>query len=74
MATKGFLGIDAGTQGLSVVFTGENQDVIATGDGSYDMIPGLEEGCYEQLPADWDAALTAAMSDLRSKMGADMEV
>ena len=74
MASKGFLGIDAGTQGLSVVLTGEDLEVIATGDGSYDMIPGLDEGCYEQLPSDWDAALVAAMSDLRSKTGADIEV
>lgn len=74
MATKGFLGIDAGTQGLSVVFTDENLEVIATGDGSYDMIPGLDDGCYEQLPSDWDAALSAAMSDLRSKTGTDIEV
>ncbi len=74
MARKGYLGIDAGTQGLSVVFTDENLAVIATGDGSYDMIPGLEEGCYEQLPSDWEAALVAAMSDLRSKIGGEIEV
>jgi len=74
MATKGFLGIDAGTQGLSVIFTDENLKVIATGDGSYEMIPGLDEGCYEQLPADWDAALATAMSDLRSKHTSEIEV
>ena len=74
MATKGFLGIDAGTQGLSVIFTGENLDVIATGDGSYGMIPGLEEGAYEQLPGDWDAALVSAMADLRAKLPTNIEV
>jgi sugar (pentulose or hexulose) kinase len=74
MTTKGYLGIDAGTQGLSVIFTNENLDVIGTGDGGYDMIPGLEDGCYEQVPGDWDAALVAAMSDLRSKIGSDFEV
>lgn len=74
MASKGYLGIDAGTQGLSVVFTNENLEVVATGDGSYDMIPGLDEGCYEQLPQDWEAALVEAMSDLRSKIGGQPEV
>jgi len=74
MANKGFLGIDAGTQGLSVIFTNENLDVVATGDGGYEMISGLGEGCYEQLPSDWDAALVTAMSDLRKKLGAEVEV
>ena len=74
MAKKGFLGIDAGTQGLSVIFTNEDLEVIATGDGGYEMIPGLDEGCYEQLPADWDAALTTAMSDLRAKLDSEIEV
>ena len=74
MAKKGFLGIDAGTQGLSVIFTNENLDVIATGDGGYEMMPGLDEGCYEQIPADWDAALSTAMSDLRKKLDSEIEV
>lgn len=73
-ATKGFLGIDAGTQGLSVIFTDENLDVVATGDGSYDMVAGLEEGCYEQLPGDWESALVAAMADLRTKLDTEIEV
>ena len=68
MATKGFLGIDAGTQGLSVIFTNENLDVLATGEGGYDMVSGLDEGCYEQSPDDWEAALRAAMADLRAKL------
>lgn len=74
MATKGFLGIDAGTQGLSVVFADESMNVIATGDGGYSMIPGLGEGCYEQHPSDWMAALETAMEDLRSKLPDEMEV
>ena len=57
MSISGYLGIDVGTQGLSVVFTTEDLKVVATGEGSYDMAPGLGEGCYEQLPADWEAAL-----------------
>lgn len=70
MANKGFLGIDAGTQGLSVVFTDEQLNVLATGDGGYNMVPDLADGCYEQLPSDWQAALADAMNDLREKMTA----
>lgn len=71
MATQGFLGIDAGTQGLSVVLTDEGLNVLATGEGGYDMVSGLEEGCYEQQPEDWIAALQAAMADLRNKLPAE---
>lgn len=74
MTSRGYLGIDAGTQGLSVVFTDEDMNVVATGDGTYDMVPGLEEGCYEQNPDDWVTALQDAMSDLRQKIDADFEV
>ncbi len=74
MAIKGYLGIDAGTQGLSVVFTDEDLKVLGTGEASYEMIPNLEEGCYEQLPADWDEALSNAMRDLRNQMDNDFEV
>ena len=74
MAKKGFLGIDGGTQGLSVIFTNEDLEVIATGDGGYEMVPGLDEGCYEQLPADWESALSTAMSDLRTKLDSEIEV
>ena len=74
---KGFLGIDAGTQGLSVMFTNEALDVLATGEGAYDMVPGLAEGCYEQSPEDWDAALEQAMNALRAQLsetGTEIEV
>ena len=77
MATKGYLGIDAGTQGLSAIFCGEDLDVLATGEGSYEMIPDLEEGCYEQNPADWETALASAMNQLRTNLGeteTEMEV
>ena len=73
MATRGYLGIDGGTQGLSVVFTNENMQVLGTGDGSYEMVAGLAEGCYEQQPSDWEQALLDAMADLRSKVD-DIEV
>ena len=68
MSVRGFLGIDAGTQGLSVIFTDESLDVIAVGEGAYEMIPGLEEGCYEQNPDDWSRALRQAMQQLRDRL------
>ena len=74
MATQGYLGIDAGTQGLSVIFADTSLKVLATGEGDYDMVPDLGEGCYEQLPADWTSALITAMKDLRNKLNLDFEV
>ena len=57
MTKQGYLGIDAGTQGLSVVFTDAQLNVVATGVGDYAMLPELEEGSYEQNPQDWLTAL-----------------
>lgn len=68
MAKRGFLGIDCGTQGLSVIFTDEDLQVLAVGEGSYEMVPGLLDECYEQQPNDWIAALQTAMQDLRTKL------
>lgn len=68
LAGVGFLGIDAGTQGLTVALTDEDLKVIATGDGHYEMVAGLPEGCYEQNPADWESALATAMNDMRGKL------
>ena len=68
MKTHGYLGIDAGTQGLSVIFTNTDLVILASGDGSYNMLPGQDSECFEQKPADWEAALIAAMADLRSKL------
>jgi sugar (pentulose or hexulose) kinase len=65
---RGYLGIDAGTQGMSVVFADESLQVLAVGEGGYEMVAGLDEGCYEQRPADWLEALQTAMSDLRSQL------
>ena len=77
MKTQGYLGIDAGTQGLSVIFTDADLRILAAGEAGYEMVPGLGAGCYEQRPEDWEAALVAAMADLRRKLaagGIDMEV
>lgn len=72
--SKGFLGIDAGTQGLAVLLVDEQLNILATGDGHYQMMPGLAEGWYEQLPSDWETALVEAMADIRAKLGTDFEV
>lgn len=57
----GYLGIDNGTQGLSVVLTDAELNVLATGEATYDFVPNLPEGCYEQRAEDWDTALSTAM-------------
>jgi sugar (pentulose or hexulose) kinase len=64
----GYLGIDNGTQGLSVVFTDESLHVVCKGEGSYEMVPNLAEGCYEQSTADWDKALEEAMLQIREQL------
>lgn len=71
MSLEGYLGIDAGTQGLSAVFTDRDIRVIASGDGHYDMVPDLPAGCYEQRPEDWEAALSAAMRALKITLDRD---
>jgi sugar (pentulose or hexulose) kinase len=70
MNVQGYLGIDAGTQGLSVIFTDEHLKILAQGEGSYEMVPGLAGDCYEQSPGDWEQAITAAMNGLRQKLAA----
>lgn len=74
MSTKGYIGIDAGTQGLSAIFTDESLNVLATGESSYEMVPGLPEGCYEQRPEDWESALIGAMQQLRRNYSDEMDV
>jgi sugar (pentulose or hexulose) kinase len=77
MKTQGFLGIDVGTQGLSVVFVDAALRLRGSGEGSYEMVPGLGVGEYEQRPEDWEQALTAAMNDLRGNLaalGVDAEI
>lgn len=68
MKTHGYLGIDVGTQGLSVIFVDESLRLRGSGDGAYDMVARLGTGEYEQQPADWERALATAMSDLRGKL------
>jgi sugar (pentulose or hexulose) kinase len=63
-----FLGIDVGTQGLSVVLTNEDLQVLAHGEGSYTFLPGLPEGHYEQEAHDWETALHTAMQPIHAFM------
>jgi len=68
MKTQGYLGIDVGTQGLSVIFTDDQLRIRGAGAGSYEMVPGLEAGAYEQRPDDWEQALVSALAELRAKL------
>ncbi len=70
MKTQGYLGIDIGTQGLSVIFTDDAMRILATGEGDYAMVPGLATECQEQLPSDWERALAAAMLGMRQRLAA----
>ncbi len=64
MKTQGYLGIDIGTQGLSVIFTNSNLKILATGEAGYEMVSGLAPECFEQTPAGWESALVSAMAVL----------
>jgi sugar (pentulose or hexulose) kinase len=59
-----YLGIDVGTQGLSLVLVDEAERIVASSEGQYQMLPNLDPGCYEQNPLDWEKALESAMADL----------
>ena len=68
MTTAGYIGIDAGTQGLSVLFTDPQMNVLATGSADYEMVPNLSEGCYEQQPEEWENALISAAREMRKSL------
>ena len=74
MAKRGYLGIDCGTQGLSVIFTDEDLKVLGVGEGGYEMVPGLADECYEQHPDHWIEALGRAMNELRAVLSDEFEV
>jgi sugar (pentulose or hexulose) kinase len=65
---EGYLGIDIGTQGLTVLLTDVGLKVLATGEATYGFVDGLDDGCYEQDPQAWTDALHKAMLDLRRKV------
>jgi sugar (pentulose or hexulose) kinase len=68
MKLQGYLGIDLGTQGLSAIFTDRDLRILAQGEGGYGMVEGLAPECFEQRPEDWEAALVAAMAEVRRKL------
>ena len=44
MSIKGYLGIDVGTQGLSIIFCDKDKlHILATGEGDYEMLSGRSE-------------------------------
>ncbi|GKY93039.1 hypothetical protein MPSEU_000272200 [Mayamaea pseudoterrestris] len=64
----GYLGIDLGTQGLSIIFTDTKLNVLAKGEGSYTSVEGLDAGCYEQRTDDWQSALEAAIDQIHAQL------
>jgi sugar (pentulose or hexulose) kinase len=70
MALNGYLGIDIGTQALSIVFCDQaDLKVLATGEADYGMVPDLADGSFEQRTADWEGAMVRAMQQVRRKLG-----
>jgi len=69
MKTTGYLGIDLGTQGLSVIFVDAEMQVLASGEAGYDMVSDLPDGCYEQVPADWERAVADGARRLLAELG-----
>jgi len=65
MNVQGYLGIDIGTQGLSAIFADRDLRILAQGEGGYAMVAGLAPDCFEQRPDDWEAALVAAVAEVR---------
>jgi sugar (pentulose or hexulose) kinase len=68
-SVRGYLGIDNGTQGISIIFADEKQlHVLATGESSFGFVPELPDGCYEQLTEHWDKALSDAMQQIHQQI------
>jgi sugar (pentulose or hexulose) kinase len=64
----GYIGLDYGTQGISVLFCDMELKVMAVAQSSYSFLPGLAPGHYEQNCDDWDAALVAAMKQIHKQV------
>eukprot|EP01134_Creolimax_fragrantissima_P005134 CFRG5134T1 len=68
-AIRGYVGIDAGTQGLSAVFCDADLNVLAKGEVEYDIHTNpLQPSSFEQSASDWEVALKRAMCQLRANM------
>lgn len=70
------LGIDAGTQGISVIlWSPESRHILAVGESTYahDYIPDRPDGHLEQYAHYWSDALPKAMAQLRAALPAPLE-
>lgn len=70
------LGIDAGTQGISVIlWCPQTRQLLGVGEAVYeqDYLPGLPEGRLEQMASYWTDALRLAMSRLREGLAVPIE-
>ncbi|MGA0333581.1 MAG: FGGY-family carbohydrate kinase [Kiritimatiellia bacterium] len=73
---KEVLGIDAGTQGISVIlWDPDTGRVLGVGDATYanDYLPGLPDGRLEQMACYWSDALREAMVRLRADLKSPLE-
>ncbi|MDF3130933.1 FGGY-family carbohydrate kinase [Kiritimatiellaeota bacterium B1221] len=73
---KEVLGIDAGTQGISIVlWCPDTRQVLGVGEAEYvhDYLPGLKDGRLEQMASYWSDAMREAMMRLRESVDAPIE-
>ncbi len=58
-----FCGVDVGTQGARCLLVSETGEVLGQGESGFEeaAVPGLPDGWFEQNPAHWIAALSAAL-------------
>lgn len=68
-----FLGIDLGTSGLRALLVDENGSPIGATERHYD-VAHPHAGWSEQNPADWIAALEAAVAEMREKFPSFMQL
>ena len=47
--------------------------VLSIGEGSYDFVPDLPDGCYEQNPLDWETALVDALKKIQDDKDVDID-
>lgn len=62
-----FLGIDLGTSSVKAIVADLSGNIIGKADVSYPAY-GIENGFFEQDPADWTESITEAVSGLRAEL------